>query len=75
MIIAVAVIGVVFGEDAAQGQIVAQLQGTVGEEAARMVEQAVAASRIEESGLLPTLLGVGVCWSAPPPSLPKCSSR
>ncbi len=59
VIIAVAVIGVVFGEDAAQGQIVAQLQGTVGEEAARMVEQAVAASRIEESGLLPTLLGVG----------------
>ncbi|MCE8015095.1 YihY/virulence factor BrkB family protein [Halomonas sp. MCCC 1A17488] len=59
VIIAVAVIGVVFGEDAAQGQIVAQLQGTLGEEAARAVEQAVAASRIEESGLVPTLLGFG----------------
>ncbi|WP_111411829.1 YihY/virulence factor BrkB family protein [Billgrantia lactosivorans] len=59
VIIAVTVIGVVFGEDAAHGEIVAQLQGTLGEEAARAVEQAVAASRIEESGLLPTLLGFG----------------
>ena len=58
-IIAVAVIGVVFGEDAAQGEIVAQLQGLVGREAAQAVEQAVARSRIRESGLLPTLLGVG----------------
>ncbi|SDK83927.1 membrane protein [Franzmannia pantelleriensis] len=59
MIIAVTVIGVVLGEDAAQGQIVAQLEGTMGQDAATMVEQAVAQSRIEESGLLPTLLGVG----------------
>ncbi|MBD3894328.1 YihY/virulence factor BrkB family protein [Halomonas sp. ML-15] len=59
VIIAVTVIGVVLGEDAAQGQIVAQLQGTMGEDAATMVEQAVAQSRIEESGLMPTLLGIG----------------
>ncbi|UYG01850.1 YihY/virulence factor BrkB family protein [Halomonas sp. LR3S48] len=59
MIIAVAVIGVVFGDEAAQGQIVAQLQGALGAEAAKAVEQAVAASRIEESGILPTLLGFG----------------
>lgn len=58
IIIAVTVIGVVLGEDAAQGQIVAQLQGTLGVEAAQAVEQAVAQSRIEESGLLPTVLGV-----------------
>ncbi|WP_249975633.1 YihY/virulence factor BrkB family protein [Vreelandella olivaria] len=58
VIIAVTVIGVVLGEDAAQGQIVAQLQGTLGVEAASAIEQAVAQSRIEESGLLPTLLGV-----------------
>ncbi|WP_104204233.1 YihY/virulence factor BrkB family protein [Billgrantia saliphila] len=59
VIIAVAVIGVVFGEDAAHGQIVTQLQGTVGEEAAKAVEQAVAESRVERSGVIPTLLGVG----------------
>ncbi|MFO8046070.1 MAG: YihY/virulence factor BrkB family protein [Halomonas sp.] len=59
MIIAVTVIGLVLGEDAAQGQIVAQLQDTMGLEAAAAIEQAVAQSRIEESGLLPTLLGFG----------------
>lgn len=59
MIIAVTVIGLVLGEDAAQGQIVAQLQDTMGHDAAAAIEQAVAQSRIEESGLLPTLLGFG----------------
>ena len=59
IIIAVTVIGVVLGEEAAHGQIVAQLQGTLGMDAAVAIEQAVAQSRIEESGLLPTLLGVG----------------
>ncbi|MFW6345756.1 MAG: YihY/virulence factor BrkB family protein [Halomonas sp.] len=59
MIIAVTVIGVVMGEDAAQGQIVAQLQNTMGHDAAAAIEQAVASSRIEESGLLPSLLGIG----------------
>lgn len=59
IIIAVTVIGVVMGEEAAQGQIVAQLQGTLGTDAALAIQEAVAQSRIEESGLLPTLLGVG----------------
>ena len=58
-IIAVTVIGVVLGEEAAHGQIVAQLQGTLGLDAAVAIEEAVEQSRIEESGLLPTLLGVG----------------
>ncbi|WAM57322.1 YihY/virulence factor BrkB family protein [Vreelandella venusta] len=57
VIIAVTVIGVVLGEDAAQGQIVAQLQDTLGADAALAIEQAVAQSRIEESGILPTVLG------------------
>lgn len=59
VIIAVTIIGVVFGEDAAQGQIVAQLQDALGADAANAVEQAVVASRIEESGIMPTLLGLG----------------
>ncbi|HAA46818.1 MAG: tRNA-processing ribonuclease BN [Halomonas sp. 54_146] len=59
VIIAVTVIGVVLGEEAAHGQIVAQLEGTLGLDAAVAIEQAVAQSRIEESGLLPTLLGIG----------------
>lgn len=59
VIIAVAVIGIVLGEEAAQGQIVAQLQDVMGHPAAVAVEQAVARSRIRESGLLPTVLGIG----------------
>ena len=48
VIIAVSVIGLVLGEQAAQGQIVAQLQDLMGREAAVAVEQAVARSRIQE---------------------------
>lgn len=59
IIIAVTVIGLVLGEEAATGQIVAQLQGTMGQGAAQAIQDAVAQSRIEESGLLPTMLGVG----------------
>lgn len=58
VIIAVSVIGLVLGDEAAQGQIVAQLQDIMGRDAAMAVEQAVAHSRIEESGLLPTVLGL-----------------
>lgn len=59
VIIAVTVIGLVLGEEAAHGQIVAQLQGIMGQDAAAAIEAAVAQSRIEESGLLPSLLGIG----------------
>lgn len=58
VIIAVSMIGLVLGEQAAHGQVVAQLQGVMGAEAASAVEQAVLRSRIQESGWLPTLLGV-----------------
>ncbi len=59
VIIAVTLIGLVLGQDAAQGQIVAQLEGVMGQEAAQAIERTVASTRIEESGLLPTLLGIG----------------
>ena len=59
LIIAVAVIGAVLGEGAAQGQIVAQLQDAMGVDAAVFVEQAILASRIDEVGLMPTIVGVG----------------
>ncbi len=59
LIIAVTVIGVVLGEEAAQGRIVAQLQDTMGAEAAVFVEQAVLAARLDEAGLMPAVIGVG----------------
>lgn len=59
VIIAVSVIGFVLGEEAAQGQIVTQLSGVMGADAAAAIESAVAQSRIEASGIVPTLLGAG----------------
>lgn len=58
MIVVVTVVGVVLGEQAAQGQIVQQLEATIGTEAASAVQRVVEASRIEHSGLLPTIAGV-----------------
>lgn len=59
LIIAVVLIGMVLGENAAQGQIVAQLQGTIGREAAAFVEQGIIAARVERAGVMPTVIGVG----------------
>ncbi len=58
VIIAVAVAGVLFGADAARGEIVTQLEEFVGREGAQAVEDAVARSRIEVAGWLPTVTGV-----------------
>ncbi len=59
MIILIAIVGAVYGEQAASGEISAAIGELVGEQAAAAVEEAVRRSRIEEAGLLPTLLGIG----------------
>lgn len=59
MILLITIIGTVYGEDAARGEIAARVTDLVGPRAAELVEDAVRRSRIDESGLLPTLLGVG----------------
>ncbi|WP_290649488.1 YihY/virulence factor BrkB family protein [Aquisalimonas sp.] len=58
MIIAITMIGIVLGPDAAQGEIVDQLEDVIGADAAAAVEQAVAASRLEQAGWLPTIIGI-----------------
>jgi membrane protein len=58
VIIAVAVAGILFGEEAARGEIVAQLEGAVGADVAGAVEDAVASSRLEVAGILPMLTGI-----------------
>jgi membrane protein len=60
VIIVVAIIGAVFGEEAARGQVSAQIEGLIGAQAADAIEDAVRSSRIEEAGLLPTIIGGGV---------------
>lgn len=58
VIIAVAILGLALGEEAAQGQIVAQFQEVMGTEAATVVEHAVSSSRVENSGIFPAVAGV-----------------
>lgn len=58
VLITVTVAGMIFGAEAAEGRLFAQLQEAVGPEAARAVQDAVAHSRIEEAGLMPTVTGV-----------------
>ncbi len=58
VIIAVAVIGLVLGEQAAQGQIVDQFQDVMGTEAASLVQEAVTNSRIDNSGVFPAVAGI-----------------
>ena len=57
MIVAVSVIGIFYGQEAAQGQIAAQLQEIVGTEAAETVQVAVSKSSLKGGGLLATLAG------------------
>src|SRR6186997_1750698 len=59
VIIVVAIVGIIFGEDAASGQISAAISELVGAQAASAVETAVRSSRLEEAGLWPTVLGIG----------------
>jgi membrane protein len=58
VIIAVSVAGIVFGAEAASGEIGSQLEAFMGQQAARAVEDAVSRSRFEIAGVLPTLTGV-----------------
>jgi membrane protein len=60
MIILVTGAGIIFGEEAARGEIAVQIEALVGPQAAQAVEDAVDQARIERSGLLPTLLGIGL---------------
>lgn len=59
VIIVVSIVGVVYGSQAASGEISAAISEFIGPQAAAAVEDAVRRSRVEEAGLLPTLLGFG----------------
>lgn len=58
MIVVVSLIGVFYGQEAAEGQIALQLQETIGAEAAATVQAAVAQSSLKGGGLFATLAGV-----------------
>lgn len=58
VIIAIAIVGMALGPDAAQGRIKAQIEQFLGADAARVIQDVVARSRPEIAGILPTLTGL-----------------
>ena len=57
LIIAISIAGFVFGPDAAQGHIVAQIQALIGREAAQTVQSMVENAHRSQSGTVATILG------------------
>lgn len=58
-IIVITILGAVFGEEAARGEVAAQIDDLIGPQAAEAVQEAVIQSRVAQAGLLPTILGIG----------------
>ena len=59
LLIVVAIAGLVFGRDAAQGAIVAQLSGLMGQQTAEFFQNILANASSKTTGVLSTILGVG----------------
>lgn len=59
LIIIVAIAGAFFGEQTVRSEVTEQITGAMGPRAAEMVTQAMEQARIQESGLLPMILGIG----------------
>lgn len=58
LVIAVAVAGLFFGEEAARGQLVGQIRGMVGEQGAELTQTMIANASEPAKGTLATILGV-----------------
>jgi len=60
LVVAIAVAGLVFGDEAARGQLSHQLAGVVGEQAGRAIEALIDNAHAPSAGLLGSVLGVAV---------------
>jgi membrane protein len=57
LLIVIAVAGLVFGEEAARGAVVGQLQGMMGQQGAQAVEELVKSASAPRAGIVSTLIG------------------
>jgi membrane protein len=65
LIIVIALVGLVFGEDAARGQIVGQLQSLIGKDGAQTVQELILKASEPKSGMIATLVGFAtLLWGA-----------
>ena len=60
LIIVIAMAGAVFGREAVQGQIVAQISGLIGQEGASLIQGLVAGASDTDKGLIAGLISLGV---------------
>jgi membrane protein len=58
LVIAVAIAGLVFGREAAQGHIVAQIEGLVGHDGAAAIQAMIESARKPASGIMASLFGL-----------------
>src|SRR4051794_37330577 len=58
LIVVIAVIGLVYGQDAARGDIMNQVQGLVGRDGAQAIQAVVAAANKPKAGIVATVLGL-----------------
>ncbi len=58
LLIVIAIAGLVFGQEAAQGQIVGQIQGLIGEESAKAIQSMIEEARKPAAGILATVLAI-----------------
>lgn len=65
LIIVIATAGLVLGQEAAQGQLVSQLQSLVGKDGAETIQDLVVNASHPQSGIIATILGVAtLLWGA-----------
>jgi membrane protein len=62
LVVVVGIAGLVFGKAAAEGQIVYQIQTTVGPEGAKAIQALLAATQKPESGVIATLVGLVILF-------------
>jgi membrane protein len=60
LVIVIGIAGLVFGQEAAQGKIVEQVQGLVGEQGGEAVQTMLESAGKKDSGLVGSILGIGV---------------
>ncbi len=58
IVIIIAIIGLVFGKQAAQGQIMGQIQGLIGTTGAQAIQSMVAGAQKQSSGIIATIIGI-----------------
>lgn len=58
LVIVIAIVGLVFGREAVQGQIEAQIQGLVGEDSAELIQEMIQGANDRTAGTIATIIGV-----------------